>query len=159
MFVCSNGARKSYGFVTLETESALQRTVSQHDHMVPTHLLVWVHKKKSESIDVAIWHVLQLAAGSEHVINGRTVRINLAGPRPDQMQQQLGLLQNDYLPQLQGVAWAGQQQQALQQQQQALQAQQAGAWPISPGALSPGTTYMAYCLEHHSLLFSIRKRV
>ena len=25
--MCSNGARKSYGFVTLETESALQRTV------------------------------------------------------------------------------------------------------------------------------------
>ena len=26
--LCSNGARKSYGFVTLETETALQRTVS-----------------------------------------------------------------------------------------------------------------------------------
>ena len=36
---------------------------------------------------------MQLAAGSEHVINGRTVRINLAGPRPDQQQQQTMLQQ------------------------------------------------------------------
>ena len=76
-------------------------------------------------------HAAQLAAGSEHIINGRTVRINLAGPRPDQMQQQLGLLQNDFLPQLQGMAWAG-------QQPQALSAQQATAWPASPAPVSPG---------------------
>ena len=79
------------------------------------------------------------------------MRINLAGPRPDQMQQQLGLLQNDYLPQLQGVAWPGQQQQpqqqavqaqqqALQAQQQALPAQQGAAWPVSPGKLASGTS-------------------
>lgn len=36
---------------------------------------------------------MQLAAGSEHIINGRTVRINLAGPRPDQQQQQTMLQQ------------------------------------------------------------------
>ena len=30
--------------------------------------------------------VLQLAAGSEHLMNGRTVRVNLAGPRPEQQQ-------------------------------------------------------------------------
>ena len=76
-------------------------------------------------------HAAQLAAGSEHIINGRTVRINLAGPRPDQMQQQLGLLQNDFLPQLQGMAWAG-------QQPQALSAQQGAAWPASPAPVSPG---------------------
>ena len=75
-------------------------------------------------------HAVQLAAGSEHIINGRTVRINLAGPRPDQMQQQLGLLQNDFLPQLQGMAWAG-------QQPQALSAQQGAAWPADP---TPGLT-------------------
>ena len=44
----------------------------------------------------------QLAAGSEHIINGRTVRINLAGPRPDQQQQQLleqaGSLQPGLMP-------------------------------------------------------------
>ena len=76
-------------------------------------------------------HAVQLAAGSEHIINGRTVRINLAGPRPDQMQQQLGLLQNDFLPQLQGMAWAG-------QQPQALSAQQGAAWPADPTPVSPG---------------------
>ena len=58
------------------------------------------------------------------------------------MQQQLGLLQNDYLPQLQGVAWPGQQQQpqqqAVQAQQQALQTQQGAAWPVSPGKLASG---------------------
>ncbi|KAK9905754.1 hypothetical protein WJX75_005750 [Coccomyxa subellipsoidea] len=48
-----NGARKSYGFVTFETEEGLRQT---------------------------------LAASSEHRINGRTVRINLAGPRPEQQQ-------------------------------------------------------------------------
>ena len=78
--------------------------------------------------------VLQLAAGSEHIINGRTVRINLAGPRPDQMQQQLGLLQSDFLPQLQGVAWPG------QQQQQAAQPQQGAAWPVSPGKIASGVS-------------------
>ena len=85
--------------------------------------------------------LLQLAAGSEHIINGRTVRINLAGPRPDQMQQQLGMLQNDFLPQLQPqlqhVAWPGPQQ---QQQQQAAQSQQGAGWPVSPGKMAADVT-------------------
>jgi hypothetical protein len=29
------------------------------------------------------WHLSQLAAGSEHVIAGKTVRVNAAGPRPE----------------------------------------------------------------------------
>ena len=138
--LCSNGARKSYGFVTLETESALQRTVgcpwlascenSQTDAMAPSPL----------AAGMTDLHAVQLAAGSEHIINGRTVRINLAGPRPDQMQQQLGLLQNDFLPQLQGMAWAG-------QQPQALSAQQGAAWPAEPNACEP--RYV--CPSHHSI--------
>ncbi|BDA47370.1 probable DAZ-associated protein 1 at N-terminal half [Coccomyxa sp. Obi] len=60
-----NGARKSYGFVTFETEDGLKQT---------------------------------LAAGSEHRINGRTVRINLAGPRPEQQQQQPPLIQGGAVP-------------------------------------------------------------
>ena len=92
--------------------------------------------------------VPQLAAGSEHIINGRTVRINLAGPRPDQMQQQLGLLQNDFLPQPQNVAWPGQQQQQQQQQQavqsqQAIQSQQGAAWPVSPGKIASGVSSLS----------------
>lgn len=93
--------------------------------------------------------LLQLAAGSEHIINGRTVRINLAGPRPDQMQQQLGLLQNDFLPQLQNVAWPGRQQQQ-QQQQQAVQPQQGAGWPVSPGKMASGV--LSQCMVASKLV-------
>lgn len=49
---------------------------------------------------------MQLAAGSEHRINGRTVRINLAGPRPEQQQlQEGGVPLGEALPGLQ--SWQG----------------------------------------------------